>query len=100
MLVNVYWAITNHCLGNNYHTHPVFNFDLPTHWDKSLSIYACKYLCCLLGVLMCAYKRAYICKYMIIINMLVFITTIQCMNAGLSIVSSLSEYLLMIMYLC
>ena len=30
-VVNVYWAITSYCPGNNYHIHPVFDFDLPTH---------------------------------------------------------------------
>ena len=90
MSVNVYWAITNHCLGNNYHTHPVFNFDLPTHWGKSvLSIYTHKHLCCLPGLLMRAYKRAYICKYMITINISVFITIIQCMNAATNMDSAL-----------
>ena len=35
MSVNVYWAITSYCLGTNYHVHPVFNLDLPTHWGGS-----------------------------------------------------------------
>jgi len=29
-------AITSYCPGNNYHIHPVFNFDLPIHWGISI----------------------------------------------------------------
>ena len=36
MSLNVYWAITSYCPGNNYHINPVFNFDLPTHWGMSV----------------------------------------------------------------
>ena len=33
-LIHVYWAITSYYPGNNYHIHPVFNFDLPRHWGR------------------------------------------------------------------
>ena len=39
MPINVYWTINSYCPGNNYHIHPVFNFDPPTHWGIMQDIY-------------------------------------------------------------
>ena len=44
MSVNVYWAMTSYCPRNNYHIHPIFNFDLPTHW---VEVYIFMYMCIL-----------------------------------------------------
>ena len=35
MLVNFYWAIVI-AQGITTNIHPVFNFDLPTHWDRNI----------------------------------------------------------------